>query len=49
MDVRLHRMIRREHGYGPMLPEGVLEDDEVEAGIVFVFAGAHLKRRTRVS
>lgn len=45
VDVRLHRMIRRGTSYGPMLPEGVLDDDGVERGIVFVFAGAHLKRQ----
>jgi Dyp-type peroxidase family len=43
--VRLHRMIRRGTSYGPMLPEGVLEDDGVDRGIVFVFVGAHLDRQ----
>jgi Dyp-type peroxidase family len=45
VDVRLHRMIRRGTSYGPELPAGVLEDDGAERGIVFVFAGAHLKRQ----
>jgi Dyp-type peroxidase family len=45
VNVRLHRMIRRGTSYGPMLPDGVLEDDGVDRGIVFVFAGAHLKRQ----
>lgn len=45
VDVRLHRMIRRGTSYGPMLPDGVLEDDEVDRGIIFVFAGAHLERQ----
>ncbi|MFZ0040999.1 MAG: Dyp-type peroxidase [Solirubrobacteraceae bacterium] len=45
VDVRLHRMIRRGTSYGPMLPAGVLEDDGVDRGIVFVFAGAHIKRQ----
>ncbi len=45
VDVRLHRMIRRGTSYGPMLPEGVLEDDGADRGIAFVFAGAHLKRQ----
>ncbi len=45
VDVRLHRMIRRGTSYGPMLPEGVLEDDGVDRGIIFVFAGAHLNRQ----
>ena len=45
VDVRLHRMIRRGTSYGPMLPDGVLEDDGADRGIVFVFAGAHIKRQ----
>jgi Dyp-type peroxidase family len=45
VDVRLHRMIRRGTSYGPMLPDGVLEDDGVDRGIVFVFAGSHLRRQ----
>lgn len=45
VDVRLHRMIRRGTSYGPMLPDGVLEDDGVDRGIMFVFAGAHLRRQ----
>src|SRR5438132_6262844 len=44
-DVRLHRMIRRGTSYGPMLPEGVLDDDGVDRGIIFVFAGTHLHRQ----
>ena len=43
--VRLHRMIRRGTAYGPMLPEGVLEDDGAERGLMFAFVGAHLKRQ----
>lgn len=45
VDVRLHRMIRRGTSYGPMLADGILEDDGVDRGIMFVFAGAHLKRQ----
>ncbi len=45
VDVRLHRMIRRGTTYGPMLPDGVLEDDGADRGIAFVFVGAHLKRQ----
>ena len=45
VDVRLHRMIRRGTSYGPMLPDGVLDDDGVDRGIMFVFAGAHLGRQ----
>ena len=45
VNVRLHRMIRRGTSYGPMLPDGVLEDDGADRGIIFVFAGAHLRRQ----
>jgi Dyp-type peroxidase family len=45
VDVRLHRMIRRGTSYGPPLPPGVLDDDGEDRGIVFVFAGAHIKRQ----
>ena len=45
VNVRLHRMIRRGTNYGPILPEGVLDDDGADRGIIFVFAGAHLKRQ----
>ena len=44
-DVRLHRMFRRGTSYGPMLPEGILEDDGADRGIIFVFVGAHPKRQ----
>ena len=45
VDTRLHRMIRRGTSYGPMLPDGVLDDDGIDRGIIFVFAGAHLHRQ----
>src|SRR6185437_8186190 len=45
VDVRMHRMIRRGTSYGPMLPDGVLDDDGADRGIIFVFAGAHLDRQ----
>jgi Dyp-type peroxidase family len=45
VNVRLHRMIRRGTSYGPPLPEGVLEDDGADRGIIFVFVGAHLRRQ----
>ncbi|MEU8236345.1 Dyp-type peroxidase [Actinoplanes sp. NPDC048967] len=45
VDVRLHRMIRRGTSYGPILPDGVLDDDGADRGIIFVFAGAHLDRQ----
>jgi len=43
--VRLHRMIRRGTAYGPELPEGILEDDGVDRGLMFAFVGAHLGRQ----
>jgi Dyp-type peroxidase family len=43
--VRLHRMIRRGTAYGPELPEGALEDDGVDRGLMFAFVGAHLGRQ----
>ena len=43
--VRLHRMIRRGTSYGPPLPEGVVEDDGVDRGLMFAFVGAHLGRQ----
>ncbi len=42
---RIHRMIRRGTSYGPELPEGVLEDDGVDRGLMFAFIGAHLGRQ----
>ena len=42
---RLHRMIRRSTSYGPMLPEGVLEDDGADRGILFVCLQANLARQ----
>lgn len=43
--VRLHRMIRRGTAYGPLLPEGVLEDDGLDRGLMFAFVGAHPGRQ----
>nr|WP_153867381.1 MULTISPECIES: peroxidase [Myxococcaceae] len=43
--VRLHRMIRRGTAYGPQLPEGVLEDDGADRGLMFAFLGTHLGRQ----
>lgn len=43
--VRIHRMIRRGTSYGPPLPEGVLEDDGADRGLMFLFIGAHLRRQ----
>lgn len=44
-EVRLHRMIRRGAVYGPPLPDGVLEDDGVDRGLMFAFIGAHPGRQ----
>lgn len=43
--VRLHRMIRRGTAYGPELPDGALEDDGIDRGLMFAFVGAHLGRQ----
>jgi Dyp-type peroxidase family len=43
--VRIHRMIRRGTSYGTPLPEGTLEDDGVDRGLMFAFVGAHLGRQ----
>lgn len=42
---RMHRIIRRGTSYGPALPEGVLEDDGADRGLVGVFICAHLDRQ----
>lgn len=42
---RIHRMIRRGTAYGPMLPEGVTEDDGVDRGLMFAFVGANIGRQ----
>ncbi len=42
---RLHRMIRRGTAYGPPLPEGVLDDDGADRGLMFAFVGAHPGRQ----
>ena len=38
-------MIRRGTAYGPLLPEGVLEDDGADRGLMFAFVGANLGRQ----
>jgi Dyp-type peroxidase family len=43
--LRHHRIIRRSTSYGPMLPEGVLEDDGADRGIVYVSVGTRLDRQ----
>jgi Dyp-type peroxidase family len=42
--VRLHRMIRRGTAYGPLLPDGVIEDG-ADRGLMFAFIGTHLGRQ----
>jgi len=42
---RIHRMIRRGTAYGPLLPDGVLDDDGADRGLMFAFVGAHLGRQ----
>jgi len=43
--VRIHRMIRRGTSYGPVLPEGVMEDDGIDRGLMSAFVGANLGRQ----
>ncbi len=45
VQVNRHRLLRRGTSYGPLLPEGVLEDDGVDRGIIFIFVGADLERQ----
>ncbi|WP_229349709.1 Dyp-type peroxidase [Streptomyces sp. UNOB3_S3] len=45
VETGIHRVLRRGAAYGPLLPEGVLEDDGAERGIIFVFLGASLSRQ----
>jgi Dyp-type peroxidase family len=42
---RLHRIIRRSSSYGPMLPDGTLEDDGADRGILFFCLQANLARQ----
>jgi Dyp-type peroxidase family len=45
VDPNLHRALRRGTTYGPALPDGVLDDDGVDRGVVFIFMGADLARQ----
>jgi deferrochelatase/peroxidase EfeB len=45
VQVNRHRLLRRGMSYGPLLPPGVLEDDGVDRGIIFIFVGASLSRQ----
>jgi len=38
-------MIRRGTAYGPLLPDGIIEDDGEDRGLIFAFVGAHLGRQ----
>ncbi|MEU6200994.1 Dyp-type peroxidase [Streptomyces sp. NPDC047061] len=44
-EIRLHRLIRRAATFGPALPEGVLEDDGADRGLMFAAINAHLGRQ----
>src|SRR3954468_2575605 len=43
--VRIHRLIRRGPASGPPLPEGALQDDGFDRGLMFAFVGANLGRQ----
>ena len=43
--VDLHHFLRRGTNYGPPLPEGVMEDDGVERGGIFLLIGTHLTQQ----
>ncbi len=43
--VDLHHFLRRGTNYGPPLPDGVLEDDGIERGGIFLLIGTHLTQQ----
>jgi Dyp-type peroxidase family len=43
--VNLHHILRRGTNYGSPLPDGILEDDGLERGGVFLLIGAHLRQQ----
>ena len=43
--VRRHRLIRRGVEYGPHLPDGVLEDDGIDRGLINLFIQADIERQ----
>lgn len=45
VDMRLHRLLRRGSAYGPVLPEGVTEDDGVDRGLVLAIINANPGRQ----
>ncbi len=44
-NVGFRRMIRRGTSYGPDLPEGVIDDDGADRGLMFAFVGADIRRQ----
>ncbi len=44
-NARLHKIFRKGAVYGPALPEGVLQDDGVDRGLVIAFANADPQRQ----
>jgi Dyp-type peroxidase family len=43
--VRRHRLIRRGVEYGPHLPDGILEDDGVDRGLINLFIQSDIERQ----
>jgi Dyp-type peroxidase family len=43
--VRRHRLLRRGVEYGPHLPDGALEDDGVDRGLINLFINADIERQ----
>jgi deferrochelatase/peroxidase EfeB len=43
--VRRHRLIRRGVEYGPRLPDGVLENDGIDRGLINLFIQADIERQ----
>jgi Dyp-type peroxidase family len=44
-EVRRHRLIRRGVEYGPLLADGVLDDDGVDRGLINMFINADIERQ----
>lgn len=45
VNVNIHRLLRRSTMYGPILPEGVMEDDGQDRGIIFAGICSSLSRQ----
>lgn len=45
VETRLHQILRRGSAYGPVLPEGMLEDDGVDRGLVLAVINASPARQ----